>query len=357
MSWMDTKNLYAWIFNTGRGLAVCLRFPDNRGILYDLGSSDDFSPTEFVKREIAPHLRYYSDKKIAQCILSHPHADHISEVDEITAHERIHRSLVPQLITCPNEKGEGEALDFSRIENEDNADLMARYRKSYARRDPPLQTIVPGADEAPISDFEYGLYYMRPPAVSRIHASNDHHYGNGVSILMYVRYGKMSLLLPGDVTSEVLADVLLDRETIEKRYSRFYKGGPGNTADWHTARSGQPGLGALLGERGLSVLVAPHHGLESCYSEDLFDAIRGGKPILNVISDKRKASDTDGSVHPRYHDKDGAFGLNVDIEGSTEQRYGVSTKNGQHVLIVFRAGASQPAVYLRSDPADLLTIE
>lgn len=357
MSWMNTKNLYAWIFNTGRGLAVCLRFPDNRGILYDLGSSDDFSPTEFVRTKIAPYLTHYSSQKIAQCILSHPHADHIREVDAITKHEQINRALVPQLITCPNEKGDGEALDFSRIENEDNADLMARYRQSYAEREPPLQTIVPEPDDIPVQDFEYGLYYMRPPAVSRIHASNDHHYGNGVSILMYVRYGKMSLLLPGDVTPEVLADVLLDRETIEKRYSRFYKGGPGNTADWHTARSSQPGLGALLGERGLSVLVAPHHGLESCYSEDLFHAIRGGKPTLNVISDKRKVSDTDGSVHPRYHREDGAFGLDVDIEGYTEQRYGVSTKNGQHMLVVFRAGASHPAVYLRSDPADLLTIE
>ena len=353
---MNTKNLYAWIFNTGRGLAVCLRFPDNRGILYDLGSSDDFSPTDFVRTKIAPYFSYYSGNKIAQCILSHPHADHISEVDEITKHEGIHRSLVPQLITCPNEKGEGEALDFARIENKDNADLMARYRKSYAKRNPPLQTIVPGADEAPIQEFEYGLYYMRPPAVSQIHASNDHHYGNGVSIVMYVRYGGMSLLLPGDVTPEVLSDILLDRKTIEKRYSRFYMGGTGNTSDWHTARSGQPGLGALLGERGLSVLVAPHHGLESCYSADLFNAMRGGKPILNVISDKRKVSETDGNVHPRYHREDGAFGLSVDIEGAPEQRYGVSTKNGQHILVVLRAGASQPAVYLRADPADLLKI-
>jgi beta-lactamase superfamily II metal-dependent hydrolase len=357
MSWMDTKNLYTWIFNTGRGLAVCLRFPDNRGILYDLGSSDDFSPTEFVRTKIAPYLTHYSSQKIAQCILSHPHADHIREVDAITKREQTNRALVPHLITCPNEKGDGEALDFSRIENKDNANLMASYRKSYAERKPPLKTIVPEPDEAPIPDFEYGLYYMRPPAVSRIHPSNDHHYGNGVSILMYVRYGKMSLLLPGDVTPEVLADILLDRETIEKRYSRFYQGGPGNTADWHTARSGQPGLGALLGERGLSVLVAPHHGLESCYSEDLFHAIRGGKPILNVISDKRKALDTDGSVHSRYHDKDGAFGLAVDIKGTPELRYGVSTKNGQHILVVFRARASQPAVYLRSDPAELLAIE
>jgi len=357
MSWMHTKNLYAWIFNTGRGMAVCLRFPDNRGILYDLGKSEDFSPTAFIRKNIAPSLRSYCGKKIAQCIMSHPHSDHIGEVDEVTAHPRIARPLVPYFVSCPNEKGTGEALDFSRIERKDNADIIARYRKSYSGRTPPLQTIVPGQSEKPIQDFEYGLYYMRPPAVGNIHEKNDQHYGNGVSIAMYVRYGKLSLLLPGDVTPEVLPDILDDTKNVEKRFSPFYNNGYGNTANWHTARLNQPGLGQLLGKHGLSALVAPHHGLESCYCEELFDAIRGGKPIINVISDKRKTSDTDGKVHPRYHREDGAFGLNVDVEGAPEFRYGVSTKNGQHILVVLRAGASQPAVYLRSDPADLLKIE
>lgn len=363
MSWMHTKNLYAWIFNTGRGLSVCLRFPNNWGLVYDLGSSDEFSPTGFVRTNIAPYLKGYRHPgdsgvyKIAQCVMSHPHADHIGEVEQITKHPRLTRPLAPSLITCPNEICSADKLNFSRIENKDNYDLIQKYKKSYAGRRPPLQTIVHQGGDTDVPDFEYGLYYMRPPAVDEIHENNDHHYGNGVSIAMYMRYGKLSLLLPGDVTPEVLPHILDDTATIVKRYSLFYRNGHGDTADWHTAQSNQPGLGSLLGVHGLSVLLAPHHGLESCYCKELFDAIRGGKPVINLISDKRKKSETDGNVHPRYHREDGAFGLNVDIDGASEFRYGVSTKNGHHMLVVLRAGESKPAIYLRSAPEDLLMIE
>ena len=120
MSWMHTRNLYAWIFNTERGLAVCLRFPNNWGILYDLGCGVGFSPAAFVKKHFVRYLNGYGHdgtvSKIAQCVMSHPHADHIAEVDEITKHERLPRPLVPNLITCPNEICPSEKLDFSRIE-------------------------------------------------------------------------------------------------------------------------------------------------------------------------------------------------------------------------------------------------
>lgn len=358
MSWMHTRNLYAWIFNTGRGLAICLRLPNNRGILYDLGRSDDFSPCDFVRKHIAPHLKGDGQWKISQCVMSHPHADHITEVDEILpAAGRFMRPLNPSFITCPNDKSQAEGLDFGRIQREDNIELIKKYRLSYQGRQWPLQTITRGEYEPETAGFEYGLYYMRPPMVNVIHDASDQHYGNGVSLVLYVRYGDMSMLLPGDITPEIMRDVLDDGDMIEKRYSLFYDGNQAREHGWHRTRSSQPGLRNLLAQRGLSVLVAPHHGLESCHSVELFDAIRGGKPLINVISEKPKKADTDGDVHQRYQGEDGAVGLNVDIEREIQFRYSVSTKNGHHILVVMREAQSTPGIYLRKKPEDLLNIE
>ncbi len=351
--WHQTFYTYVWVFNTGRGLAICIRLPHNVGLMYDLGSSDEFSPTDFIRRYIAPKLTQYLKCTIAQCVLSHPHADHINAIDAVTTDEKT-PSLHPHLLTCPNDKVQGEEVDFSRLVNEDNKELLDKYRAGYARRTPPLQTF---RNDVPctIPNVEYGFYYMVPPRVDAIHKASDQLYGNGLSLVLYVRHGNQTLLLPGDITPEVFEPVIDAVKDAEKRYTIFSQSDA--TGDWHTRTSNQPTLKTLLRDRGLSVLVAPHHGLESCFSKKLFESIRGGKPIINVVSEKRHLSESDGKVDARYQSKDGAFGLDVDIDGTTEkQRCSVSTRDGHHILVIFRGTDAAPRVYLRSNPEDLLEI-
>lgn len=351
--WHQTFYTYVWIFNTGRGLSICIRLPHNVGIIYDLGSSDDFSPTGFIRKHIAPHLTQYQKHHIAQCVMSHPHADHISEIDTVLSDGKI-PSLYPYFLTCPNDKAPGQEVDLSRLENENNKDLLDKYRSSYAKRNPPLQTI---RNDVPcrIPNVEYGLYYVVPPRVDVIHKASDQLYGNGLSLVLYVRHGNQTLLMPGDITPEVCDAVIDGLKYVEKRYTIF--GQSNATGDWHATTSDQPALQTLLRDRGLSVLVAPHHGLESCFSKKLFDSIGGGKPMINVISEKCHLSESDGKVDARYQNKDGAFGLEVDVEGTIEeQRYSVSTRDGHHILLIFRGTDGVPRVYLRRNPEDLLEI-
>ena len=71
------------VFNVGGALSTYVEFGD-RKILVDIGSSDDFNPiTHFLcplyaLRKAAKD----SDGKfvIDQCIISHPHKDHISAI-------------------------------------------------------------------------------------------------------------------------------------------------------------------------------------------------------------------------------------------------------------------------------------
>jgi len=356
--WHQTFYTYIWVFNTGRGLSVCIRLPHNIGILYDLGRSDEFSPAEFVADNIAPKLTAYSSpdcssSKIAQCFMSHPHADHIAEVDEVSKDGEETPILCPALLTCPNDKCEGEEVNFDRIVTDENKDILSRYRASYGERRPPLQTLG-NAVACSVPNVEYGFYYMRPPEVDAVHEDSDQLYGNGLSLVMYLRHGNQSILIAGDVTPDVLRPILDCDARIERRYTLF--GSPRDSDNMHKITSNQPKLRALLQERGLAVLVTPHHGLDSGYCQELFDSMRGGKPGINVISEKRHLSTSDGKVDERYQSKEGAFGMDVDIDGETDRRYSVSTRDGHHILILFKGTDGKPHIYLRSKPEDLLGI-
>jgi len=348
--WYDTLYTYIWLFNTGRGLSVCIRLPHNLGIIYDLGSNNDFSPVKFMLENIIPRLK---NSSIAQCILSHPHADHISEIDFI-----IDRELNPSLLTCPNDKenqDEDQKVDFERIIRDDNQDIINKYREAYKERNLPLQTIQKSSfGTAP--NLEYGIYYLRPGYVALIHDNDSQKYCNGLSIVLYLRHRNQSILIPGDITPEVFKEVINGGSGVERRYTYFRNEPPGTPSDFHKQTSSQPILRDLLQERGLSVLIAPHHGLESGFCKELFEVIKDNKPQINVISEKRHLSDSDGEVSQNYQSPNYSKGINVNIEGENESRYSVSTRNGHHILMIFEGTNSHPRIYLRKDPKELLNI-
>ena len=83
--------------------------------------------------------------------------------------------------------------------------------------------------------------------------------------------------------------------------------------------------------------------------------MQGSKPSLNVLSERGKAHDVDGTTDARYQSEAGARGLSVDVDGNPVVRRSVSTKNGHHILITF-AGSGAPRVYLRQNPENLVKL-
>lgn len=326
-----------------------IRLPNNVGIAYDLGNSDDFSPADFIEEHFVDHLAEYHGNSIAQTVVSHPHQDHIQQASEVNSREK----LKPQLITLPHDvdyDGPDEIVDFSRIENDDNRDLIAEYKELYSGRTPPLQTVIPTDCGEIESTLEYGIYYMRPPEVDGIHPSNDHHYGNGLSICLYLRQESHTLWVTGDVTPEVHEKILEGTSEIERRFSDFN----GNQIeDAHQKTTEQRTPAALLGEHGLTILVAPHHGLESCFCQKVFDVSKGNRSDLVAASEKRHTGKNDGKVDARYSDADHVNGLDVDIEGKEECRRLITTRDGHHMLLIL-GGDGAPDVILRKNPDDLL---
>ena len=187
-----------------------------------------------------------------------------------------------------------------------------------------------------------------------LHRADDNAYGNSTSIMFYLRHGNNSILFPGDMTCEGMKHVLDEAYGVEKRYTVFSRAWAEGNTEAHCKTNGQPSLKALLGSRGLSILVAPHHSLESCHSPDLYQAIKGGKPQLAVISERRRSHENDGTTDAKYLGTQGALGLKVQVEGSEQTCNSLTTKNGHHVLIVFD-GSGAPKVFAEKDPDRLLS--
>jgi len=357
-AWISSQKSHIWIFNVGRGACVLIRTGLNQGIMYDFGSSNDFSPSDFLKKNIIPHLDEYKNCRIAQTIISHPHADHISNIGCLVEPDIKRSPFYSSLHTCPHDKTEGaakpEAVDWSRIKNPKGSENSVEiYKSLYKERKLPLQTICYESARS-IPNLEYGLYYIRPPVISEIFPDNDQDYANGTSLILYYRHGFQTLLLPGDMNPDILEHVLNEAKGLEKRYTIFDRRQGTQHPTWHSMSGDQPSLKALLCAHGLSILFAPHHGLKSGYSEDLYEAIKGGRPRLVVISEKRHLSDTDGEVEPSYQSPDGAKGQKVLIEGIAEDRYSVSTRDGHHILVLFQGTGGLPEVFLEKDPEMLL---
>ncbi|MFA5035425.1 MAG: hypothetical protein WC500_06575 [Candidatus Margulisiibacteriota bacterium] len=357
-NWAQKVQTHIWIFNVGRGLSIFIRTPLNQGIMYDFGCSDDFRPTSFLENNIVPHLEKYKDCLVAQTIISHPHADHLSEINCLTSKNDKKSLFYSSLHTCPHDKTEGsakpESIDWNRIKNpkgsEENIKL---YKELYTKRNLPLQTICYSASRS-VPNLEYGLFYVRPPIVSNIHPSNDQDYGNGLSVMLYYRHGIHTFLIPGDITPDALKHILDEGVGMEKRYTIFDNQTCIDHPHWHDQSINQPSLKDLLTKYGLSILVAPHHGLESGFSEDLYKSLKNNKPDLVVISDKRHESETDGSIDKHYQSSEGANGLDVSIDDKSSKQYSVSTMNGHHILLIFQGTGGTPTVFLDKDPEKLL---
>lgn len=276
------------IFNVGGALSTYSEF-DGKKVIIDLGRSSDFSPIEnfliplakknnFAKSTIkGSEEKYYID----QLFLSHLDNDHLSD------YEKFRNKFHPSYMTCPNDSDKQDGIfkiiiDFFTGENKPRelvlSDMRGRTSEipnnyGMSRSNPLVSTIK-----------EISLFYLKP------NICNDNEnlksgYTNNISLVLFFHVGNKTFLMPGDILKEGM-QYLIDNHVKLKN---------------------------LLSNDGVDYLIAPHHGLQTSFSEYLFQTMKDGKTRLNIISEKVREEDSSenrSDVDSRYYGSDYSTGDN-----------------------------------------------
>lgn len=256
------------VFNVGSAFSAYAEC-NGKKIVIDLGTGNDFSPVNdfllplYEKRNEVRSVqnRYYVD----QLIISHPHNDHISDI------ENFDDNFFAQLLTTPNDKWETKDtfrdIEWDLISEPENKFVKYMREHMFVNRKAPLCTSTEGQVIA----------YIWPKCVHKRKDLFEESYTNNISIATYLQSSNYSIFFPGDLQKEGMS-FLLDTDAGYKTYAKE--------------------LVNVL-EDGVDYLVAPHHGLRSSFSTDLFD-LMGKTRKLNIIPEKVYNEDDNRDVDGRY---------------------------------------------------------
>lgn len=309
------------VFNVGGALSVYLETEDKR-ILVDIGKSETFNPTQDFLLPLYRKRRYSKkDNKyeIDQLIISHPHMDHISGICDFDSF------FSPKLLTCPNDKKENpedDKVDMSKFDV--NSKELRRLRKMYEGRSLPLVTTINNNTGL---DKQY-LLWLKPGDVAQNPSltSNGECYQNNISLVNLFVVNGHRILLPGDIMKNGMKLLLKENPEIVADFKKHH----------------------------LCILVAPHHGLRSAFSTELFSVIKDNKTrCLNIISEKEHNSDDNREVDCRYYESDYCMGdNNLESTNIGSSCYGRKTSQG-HLCIDFKNG-SRPDIAIIQDSNELV---
>lgn len=309
------------VFNVGGALSVYMDINGTK-IISDIGKGANFNPVTDFLAPLASRNNYPTDPQgkfiIDQLIISHPHGDHISAIEDFND------NFSPCLLTCPNDKPNNDPrdiLDFTKFN--ENLAAIKLLRKMYQNRDLPLTTKFQENN----SDKQF-LFWIKPQDVNtdKDLNSNGESYQNNVSLVSMFEINGYWLLLPGDMMKHGMSKLI-------NAGTKFFK---------------------KLSIHGIDILVAPHHGLQSSFSTHLFDTIPGHKTrCLNIIPEKPNNEAENRNVDSRYFSKEYCDGNNNLASANGEsQNYGRKTSSG-HICIDFE-NIPYPKIQIINDTEELL---
>jgi beta-lactamase superfamily II metal-dependent hydrolase len=279
------------IFNVGGALASYVEF-DNKKLLVDIGKSQSYNPiTDFLlplyQKQNNDKSTFFPGKyKIDQLIISHPHNDHISSINEFDQH------FHADLLTCPNDNDgmpDGHKINWNLFEKSKNIDKL---KEMLVGRQPPLRT---SCDQ---NEF---IYYIPAEHCENTPLLLNESYCNNISIVVFLIVNQHRVFFPADVQKEGMIELLNSNFTLRNKL----KGG-------------------------VDVLITPHHGLRSSFSTAMFNEMKNSKTnCLNIVSEKVNTTDN-REVDSRYSTYDYCEGNNN--IGGNDNHYQVKTSRG-HILI------------------------
>ena len=256
------------IWNVELGLAVHIKAPNGRYIVIDLGSTNNTSPLQSLYR-----------KDVGYMIITHPHLDHFSDIQNIDYAR-------PQILSRCKDYSRSELLEGVRDCDKDKITQYCNFAESYNGPVPPYMD---PTTEAPFDGLTIEVF-----RTSACDKSNK----NNFSSIVVLKLGNAKVVVCGDNEKESF-EILMKRTDFKEAVKDAW------------------------------VLVVPHHGRESGYYEEFVDLV---KPDITIISDK---SGTDTSASQKYTNKSKGYKVNNKLTGEKEDRYCLTTRKDGNIEVIF----------------------
>lgn len=256
------------IWNVELGLAVHIKAPNGKYIVIDLGSTNSTSP-----------LKSLSGKEVGYMIITHPHLDHFSDIENINYAK-------PQILSRCKDYTRSELLEGIRECDRDKIIQYCNFSESYSSPVPPYMD---PRTEAPFDGLTTEVF-----STSACDKSNK----NNFSSIIVLKLGNAKVVVCGDNEKESFENLMKQTDFKEAVKNAW-------------------------------VLVAPHHGRESGYYEEFVDLV---KPDMTIISDK---SGVDTSASQKYTNKSKGYKINNKLTGEKEDRYCLTTRKDGNIEVIF----------------------
>jgi beta-lactamase superfamily II metal-dependent hydrolase len=265
------------LWDVGLGLSIWIQTPNGQNHWIDLGKTEDFSPSDHVSSK-------YGVKNIDYLLVSHPHADHLSDLPEFIRKFGLPKNL------CRNK---------TLPEKEKFGTLDSDWQKEFKKIDNWLGSNAPWERNPTNPDVNGGVEY-------KIFCNNysEEIKGNDTSVVAFLLYKELLIVCPGDIEPKGWDKLWIDNFAV---------------------------ILDLIRRSNKRILVAPHHGRKTTYSEHMMNVI---SPHLVIISDVYG----DAETHPDYREK--SKGMNI---GNETKKY-LSTKRGGRIEITV-GPIGQPMVH------------
>lgn len=266
---MSTLRVICW--DVEHGNAAYINTPLDKHIALDIGNSSSLSPLQFLKES-------FNVQRLDEVIITHPHADHISDIFNFDI-------LSPRALSRPKHLTEDEIRKANRTEDKVVIDKYIEIHNRYS-------VTVKKEDNPELAENNGGVTFH---AFKDASTSKDNINNHG--LVMVIEYLSCKVLFPGDI----------------------------EPAAWRSLLEKQEFISAITG---VDILIASHHGRESGFCSDIFQYFT---PKLTVISDGRFV---DTSATSRYSEKASGWTIHHrDNSKPNEKRKCITTRNDGHIDI------------------------
>lgn len=277
---MANGELVFTLWDVRHGISIWINTPNGCNHWIDLGSTPDFSPSLYVRH-------HCGIEEIDFLVISHPDRDHLEDLPQFREAFNAPKVLCRNKY-LPDEDMFGQGtLEYQKI----YAEMHLRFTYDIPPAESPTNPDRNGGVQYAIHFLDHGILADSPSLLGRAPIK-----GNDTSLVVMLLYQGVLFVCPGDI------------------------GPPGWRELW---RSGKKSFQTLIKAARIRLLVAPHHGRESGYCDDMMDAVQ---PDAIFISD--------------------AWGQSPTHRAFREKPYGIRSPSGEVVryYTTKRGGAIQAIV-------------